>query len=515
MKEIKALKLYLPAKERFEDFYKIVDYAAHLKYNTLILEIGGGMEYKLHPEINVGGEKYTAQFKEFSGKSIQFQDSFDFPKNSIHWENAGGSYLSQDDVKMLLQYCRNYNFDVIPEVPLLSHSDYLLTEHKEFAENQEDPWPDSYCPENENVYALVFDVLDEIISVFAPTVVHIGHDEWVNFGLCEKCKKQNAAELFAKDIRRIYDYLKEKNIRTMMWGDKLLPLTDSRGVTWGGARCIWFDAKTHKILTRYLPATCQAIDLIPNDIIIMHWSWVFGEKYLQEFLHRGFSVVLGNYYAHRYFSEKKYKGKIAGFCVSNWANVDVEHFQRGNIFFNMALASCVGAGNTLSDFAYRKKVVGLFKKAYRYFNQDVLRGNFLEICHRTDVRKEHAPFVDGNYIDKEADCLGEYIIEYENGDVQKVPVYYNLNVGQATWQSLARTKAKWETAYASDEQFFETFGRCELVNIDGKIYYKIVLPCLGMVKTILKVGKDIQTLYIKRGKTHIPIVIGQEKKEVE
>ena len=496
-KKIKALKLYLPAREKIDDFYKIIDYAAFLKYNTIFLEIGGAMEYKRHPEINTGWEKYTMQFKEKPGKSIEFQDGFDFPKNSIHWENAGGSYLLQAEVKVLLEYCKKYDMNVIPEVPLLSHSDYLLTEHKEFAENKEDPWPDAYCPENEEVYKLVFDVLDEVIEVFSPSIVHIGHDEWVNFCLCEKCKEQNAAELYAKDIKRIYEYLKEKNIRTMMWGDKLLPLIDSRGVTWGGARCIWFDAKTHTIPTRYLASTCRAIDLIPNDIIIMHWSWVFGEKYLQEFLLRGFEVVLGNYDPSRFFAEKKYNKQILGYCISNWTFVDIEHFQRGNIFFNMALAAFTKPGNSISDLAFGKEVERLYKKGYRYFNHGVLKGNYIEICHRTDIRKEHHPFVDGNYIDKEADYLGEYVIEYENGIEDRVPVYYNLNIGQATNKKSLRKKKQWSTAYSFDEQYFETFGKCDIKRVGEKIYYKIAIPSKGKVKEIKTSSKNIQTLYVK------------------
>ncbi len=496
-KKMKALKLYLPARENFKNFYKIIDYAAFLKYNTVFLEIGGAMEYKRHPEINTGWVKYTAQFMGAPGKSIEFQNGFDFPKNSIHWENAGGNYLSQEEIKALLSYCKKYDINIIPEVPLLSHSDYLLTEHKEFAENKEDPWPDSYCPENEEVYKLVFDILDEVIEVFSPSIIHIGHDEWENFCLCEKCKGQKAAELYAKDIRRIYDYLKEKNIRTMMWGDKLLPLIDSRGVTWGGARCIWFDAQTHTIPTRYLPATCQAIDLIPKDVIIMHWSWRFGEKYLQDLLSRGFEVILGNYFPECYYAKEKYNKKIAGYCVSSWGKVDLEHFQRGNMFFAMSLASSTRPGNAISDVGFKTKIRNLFQKAFCYFQKNTLSRNYLEICHRTDIRKEHAAFVDGNYIDKANDFLGKYQVEYIDGTVTDIPVYYNLNIGQANAQKPLRTKKDWQTAYCCDGQYFETFGSCCLKTFNGEIYYTIVVSCEKEVKSVKWEGEKVDTLHVK------------------
>ena len=127
----------------------------------------------------------------------------------------------------------------------------------------------------------------------------------------------DSAKGIDKNTHSIVDSLKKNKQKAILvlnkidliGKDKLLPLIDSRGVTWGGSRCIWFDAKTHTIPTRYLPATCQAIDLIPKDIMIMHWSWRFGEKYLQDLLSRGFEVVLGNYFPEAYYAKEKYNKK--------------------------------------------------------------------------------------------------------------------------------------------------------------------------------------------------------------
>ena len=49
----RGLKVYLPGEKQLDQFYKIVDMLLYYRYNTIIIiEIGGAMEYKRHPEIN-------------------------------------------------------------------------------------------------------------------------------------------------------------------------------------------------------------------------------------------------------------------------------------------------------------------------------------------------------------------------------------------------------------------------------------------------------------------------------
>ena len=106
----------------------------------------------------------------------------------------------------------------------LSHSDYLLMPHPELAERAEDPYPDTYCPSNPGSYELLFDLLEEVIEVLEPKIVNIGHDEYYSVGLCDKCKNKPAEELLAGDITKIHDFLAERGVKTMMWGDKRLKI---------------------------------------------------------------------------------------------------------------------------------------------------------------------------------------------------------------------------------------------------------------------------------------------------
>lgn len=145
----------------------------YYRYNTVILEVGGAMEYKRHPEINESWVEYCREMGRYPERADEVQNMFGWVKNSIHFENGGGGWLPQDTVRQLLAYCQQRGLEVIPEVPCLSHADYLLNAHQELAERPYDPFPDSYCPSNPASYELLFDVMDEVVEVFQPRVMQI------------------------------------------------------------------------------------------------------------------------------------------------------------------------------------------------------------------------------------------------------------------------------------------------------------------------------------------------------
>ena len=112
-------------------------------------------------------------------------------KDSLHTELAGGSYLTKDEVRGIVQYAKARGMNVIPEVQALSHAYYLTVSHPEIAEMSFDIFPDTYCPSNEKSYELYFEVADEVLEVFEPNTVSIGHDEIRVLGWCDKCKEKS------------------------------------------------------------------------------------------------------------------------------------------------------------------------------------------------------------------------------------------------------------------------------------------------------------------------------------
>ena len=217
------MKVFTPSRENIPFFKKFINLLVFYGFNTIMIEVGGAMEYKSHPEINAGWVSYCKEMAEYSGKTTVIQDqTYPWYKNAIHMENGGGEYLSWEEMRQLVDYCKERQMDVIPEVPSLGHCDYLMMGNPDIAERTEDPYPDTYCPSNPRSYEILFDVMDEILEIFKPKRVNIGHDEYYSIAVCEKCRLKSGAEIFAGDVNKIAAYLKERNVKTVIWGDKLL-----------------------------------------------------------------------------------------------------------------------------------------------------------------------------------------------------------------------------------------------------------------------------------------------------
>jgi hexosaminidase len=458
----RGLKIYLPAREDIPYFCQTIDMAAYFGFNRIVIEVGGAMEYKRHPEINEGWEEYTALFSEYQGKSLDIQHSFPFHKNSIHCENGGGSFLLQDEVRSLVDYCTERGLEVIPEVPCLSHCDYLLTRHRELAERQDDPIPDTYCPSDPRSYELLFDVLEEVIDVFRPKLVHIGHDEFYTMKLCDRCKDRNGAEIYATDIIKIYTWLKERGIETMMWGEKLLEVYEANGNALGGLER---DRKYSRFL---IPETYKARDILPKDIKIMHWYWCVTDDCELQLFERGFEVTFGNFtafYMHNW--PVRVERGVKGICISNWSGLNAPHMQRNAILIDLAMCSMLLWDPAYIDRTMEENIPLAAKSLFLYQNRHVLQKPHLRIQHASNIRIPHKAFVDGYTINFETDHLGTYTISYADGTEERLPVYYGLNIGAAN------------AVKYRDNGLLEATGTCfPEVTTDGTVY-TLVHPLSG------------------------------------
>jgi len=267
VKPFRGIKLYLPGHDNVAYFQRFVsDFMALYKYNRVIVELNGAMRLDRHPEVNAGWwelhRDLNATRRDRSpGPGGQFQDS-------ANADTADGEVLERSEVAALVTYAHSYHVEVIPEVPSLTHSYYLLTRHRELAEIPDAEWPDTYCPSNPEVYNLLFDVLDEYIDVLKPTVVHVGHDEWrIPWGVCPLCRRKDPRELYAQDINKIHDHLAQRGVRMSIYGDHLIePL---RGVRLQ-------KASTPAGQPYEIPGALSSEQIksqIPKDILVYNWFW--------------------------------------------------------------------------------------------------------------------------------------------------------------------------------------------------------------------------------------------------
>lgn len=514
--EQRGVKVYVPAKENIDYFKEFVDLCMYYGYNTLYMEVGGAMEYKKHPEINEGWVEYAEFCGEYSGKAHKIQCSMPWEKNSIHWENGGKSYLSQDQIKELIEYCNKRGITVIPEVPSLSHCDYLLTRHPELAENKDDPMPDTYCPSNPASYDLLFDVLDEVLEVFNPPVVHIAHDEWYQIGVCDKCKDKDPAQIYADDVWKIYEYLKERNVETMVWNDKLVSTKCEDGSIHHGGGCNSYHKPTDETivikgkeyhvhqedytanaingtggtLVMGIP-TYRAIDLVPKDLKTMNWlhsMMCTTSKYTDdEFNKRNMWSVFGNF---DFGSMKKnnnwierWKKGVKGFCVSNWSMLDQKHMQRNSIHISISYGALMTWSRDFDETAVMENLIESAHDLYLYGNRHTLRNPHMEIIHGTSVIKPHPPFVDGNCIDEESDRLGYYNIYYEDGTSEKISILWGINIGYNG--DMDSSPESIDGTNPGVKYMVEPTYTCDFVLTADNMYYKFVIPAKKAIREVV------------------------------
>jgi len=321
----RGIKLYLPGKENIPFFKRFIkDFVALYKFNKIILELNANMRLVKHPELNIGTVEFERHlnFSRLDRPPGQHQEY----QNSSHQDNADGEILEKEEVADLVNYMRKFNIEVIPELPSLTHSYYLLFSHEDLAENPDQPYPDTYCPLKPEVYNIYFDVLDEYIDVIHPSVIHIGHDEWrMEKDLCELCRGKDYGQLYADDLSKIHDYLAEKGIKTAIWGDHLLEsVTEKDHQTWKSS-----SGYQYKIPGALRPE--QVLKLIPKDIIIFNWFWddINNDKQVSDF---GFQQVYGNLRPdiEKWDERSGIKGVMGG-APSSWAGTTEHNFGKDQI----------------------------------------------------------------------------------------------------------------------------------------------------------------------------------------
>jgi hypothetical protein len=324
---VRWVHVYMPGQDMLPYTRRYMrDMLLRYKFNGLILEVGGGMRFDSHPEINEGWRRTVSEwyahgetiFKIGEGIPLGAANRF---AASCHFGVGGGAYIEKESVRQFAALAADYGLEIIPEIQSLSHAYYIASSRRDVAEIPEMPWPDSYCPSNPESYRILFDIMDEYIEVLHPKRVHIGHDEWRAGAFCQRCNGKDPGALFAQDVLKIQRHLKEKGIETWMWGDHMVDWHNRMGKEWSEGWVVRYE----------LPNTRSARDILQaatKDLHILNWS---GEQGDQTFKKLGWDYILGNFSGA---GEKDWPGRVTrgGFLggeVSTWGSFD--EFQMGKL----------------------------------------------------------------------------------------------------------------------------------------------------------------------------------------
>jgi hypothetical protein len=241
---IRGFAIAAPRPSGLDAFIKFMDEElGPKKVNTLVLRVDYNYQYTSHPELR---------------------------------DSAG---LSTADVKRIVNTAKKYNMRIVPQINLLGHQSWAAnvgTLLKVYPEFDETPWvkmpypdykwpnPDglyckSYCPLHPGVHKVVFDLVDEITTVFETNAFHAGMDEvfYIGEDRCPRCSGRDKAELFAGEVTKIRNHLAQTNKELWIWADRLID-----GKTTGLG--MWAASMNN---------THRAIDMIPKDVVLCDWQY--------------------------------------------------------------------------------------------------------------------------------------------------------------------------------------------------------------------------------------------------
>lgn len=219
---------------KIQDIKKLIDAAALFRLNRfhwhLTDDQGWRIEMSSHKRLN-----------EIS--SVRKKSAF----GGVIDEHEYRALFTKEEIKEIVQYCKERHIEVIPEIDMPGHASAILAAYPELGcskkpvevQTKQGIYKNILCVSNENVYSFVYDILDEICELFPYEYIHIGGDETPtkSWEECPNCRKMKE-ELGLKDFnalqsvftKRIADYLKSKGRKAIVWNESLkggIPKADS------------------------------------------------------------------------------------------------------------------------------------------------------------------------------------------------------------------------------------------------------------------------------------------------
>lgn len=172
-------------------------------------------------------------------------------KYKSHPDLAPQEGISEDELKQLVEYAKQYHVDIIGNQQSFGHMDKVLSipAYQSLAET-----PGVLSPAVEGTYTLLQDWYADIVPVYTSPYFLINCDEVSGLGTGpakSMLATQSKAEIYAGHINKVYELLKPYGKRVMMWGDVAL----------------------------HSP---EILDRLPKDIIMVPWDYAALPSYRAE-----------------------------------------------------------------------------------------------------------------------------------------------------------------------------------------------------------------------------------------
>ena len=207
------------------DLKKMIDAAALFKMNVfhwhLTDDQGWRIEIKEHPRLT---------------KISSLPASSDF--GGIHADGPYEGIYTQGQLREIVDYCAERYIEVVPEFDMPGHTSAVLAAYPAFSctggpfyvQTKQGIFQDILCAGKEETFHFLFDVLEEMLSIFPSRYIHIGGDEApkVRWKACLDCQARMKAEDLPDEqalqgyfMNRVISWLRARGRTAVVWNESL------------------------------------------------------------------------------------------------------------------------------------------------------------------------------------------------------------------------------------------------------------------------------------------------------
>jgi hexosaminidase len=228
-----------------DDVKKYIDELARLKFNTfhwhLTDDEGWRIEIKSLPKLTEVGAWRVQRYGHFGDR--------EYPKPGE--AATDGGFYTQDDIREVVQYARERNITIVPEIDVPGHSMAAIASYPELSCKKDSStrvspgidfidWfgnntfraniENALNPSDENVYVFLDKVFTEVAALFPGQYIHVGGDEcykgyWAEDEGCkalmQKLGIRHVEDLQGYFMNRVEAILKAKGKKLIGWDEIL------------------------------------------------------------------------------------------------------------------------------------------------------------------------------------------------------------------------------------------------------------------------------------------------------
>lgn len=152
-----------------------------------------------------------------------------------HPRLTGGEYYTQEQLKDLIAYAAERHIEIVPEIDIPGHTVAILAAYPELGCTHTDTLIKKVgttvnlmlCANNEKVYMVFKDVIDEMAALFPSRFIHLGGDEAVveqNWTKCTRCQAlkeelgyEKSSQLMIPFFNKMLDFVRKNEKEPILW----------------------------------------------------------------------------------------------------------------------------------------------------------------------------------------------------------------------------------------------------------------------------------------------------------